>query len=99
VETRVWRNTWGRKGVVRHDLESWGEASIIITRRKALTPLPPPGAIDQKPLVCSLVMAFTPLNIELAVAFYCAFRCQKKKQMSEKKIFWILLACGPCGID
>jgi hypothetical protein len=22
---------------------------------------------------------------------------EEKKQMSEKKIFWIMLACGPCG--
>jgi len=23
---------------------------------------------------------------------------EEEKQMGEKKIFWVLLACGPCGI-
>jgi len=31
-------------------------------------------------------MAFTPLNSDLAVAFYCAFRCQKKTNEREKDI-------------
>ena len=62
------------------------------------SPLLPPGVIDQKPFACPLLKAFTPLDGELAVAFHCVLMSEENKQDAQKKIFWIILACGPCGI-
>ena len=39
-----------------------------------------------------------PLDRELALASHLVSMTEEKKQAAEKKIFWIILACGPCGI-
>ena len=45
-----------------------------------------------------LWVSVTPLDSELALASHLVSMSEEKKQAAEKKIYWIILACGPCGI-
>ena len=74
------------------------EAPIIITRRKVLSPLSPRVQLTRNPWPAPLLWRLPHLTVNWQWLFIVRFDV-RKKQMSEKKIFWILLACGPCGID